>query len=145
MSTHINPACTADIIVEYGGKLVFVERSHEPFKGYLAFPGGFLETGKESIEQTAARELMEETGLEVKPEDLALVCVKSKPNRDPRGHVIAHIYYAKKVSGQPKAGDDAANIKLLTVAEALNANLAFDHTEILTEYLEKNRTSLKTK
>jgi len=52
------------------GRVLLVERGHEPFKGYWSLPGGVLEVG-ETLESGVAREVKEETGLEVTP--LALV------------------------------------------------------------------------
>lgn len=65
-----------------------IRRLHEPFKNLYAFPGGFLDVDNEDLEHTAIRELDEEAGISVKPEDLHLIDVRSSPTRDPRGHVI---------------------------------------------------------
>ena len=52
---YVNPASTVDLIVPYEGGIIFVKRKHEPFKGYLALPGGFLNMGKETLEEAAVR------------------------------------------------------------------------------------------
>ena len=48
------------------GRILLVERGREPFKGYWSLPGGVLEVG-ETLERGVAREVKEETGLEVTP------------------------------------------------------------------------------
>lgn len=132
---YVNPASTVDLIVPCDGGIVLIKRKHEPFKDCWALPGGFLELGKETLEQAAARELFEETSLRTKPEELRLVGVYSDPERDPRGHVIAHAYEAKNYSGKLKANDDAAEVRIF---RELPDKLAFDHKKILSDYF-KNR------
>ena len=132
---YVNPASTVDLIVPYDGGIVFIKRKHEPFKGFWALPGGFLEHGKETLEEAATRELCEETSLRTSPHNLRLVGVYSDPNRDPRGHVIAHAYEVKSYSGELRANDDAAEAK---VFRKIPKKLAFDHSRILRDYL-KNR------
>jgi 8-oxo-dGTP diphosphatase len=136
MNNHyINPASTVDLIVNYGEGIVLIKRKHEPFKDYWALPGGFLEYKKETLEQAASRELFEETSLKTNPEDLKLIGVYSNPERDPRDHVISHVYEVRNYSGELKANDDAAEVE---VFRKIPENLAFDHSKILSDYF-KNR------
>ena len=128
-----NPAATADLIVPINGGILFVKRKHPPFQGQWAFPGGFLENGKENLEEAAVRELKEETSLVAKPQDVQLLGVYSDPKRDPRGHVIAHAYVVKKFSGTLKANDDAAEVKIF---KSKPEKLAFDHSRIYDDYLK---------
>jgi 8-oxo-dGTP diphosphatase len=107
---------------------VLIERRNFPF-GW-AIPGGFVEVG-EKIEDAAVRELREETSLEV---DLrALLGVYSRPDRDPRGHTVS-VVYVGRAHGEPRAADDAKGIALFA-PDAAPAPLAFDHAEILADYL----------
>lgn len=128
------PAATASMIVENQGKICYVKRKCEPYKGMLALPGGFLDYMKENLEQTAVRELKEETNLEANPDDIELLIVNSSPNRDPRDHVIDHVYIVKKYRGNPKAGDDASELCWISLEE--NPKLAFDHNKIIDNYLK---------
>ncbi len=121
---------TVDGIVPMDGKIVLIRRRNEPFKGKLALPGGIVEYG-ESVEDALRRELEEEIGLVCEP--AKLVGVFSKPDRDPRGHFVSVCFLAKPVRGKLKAGDDAEDVVLISVEEALSRELAFDHSEMLRE------------
>ena len=125
---------TADCMVTNArGEVLLVRRGGEPFKGYWALPGGFMEMD-ETIEHCAVRELEEETGLCFTEHDLSLIGVYSAPGRDPRGRTVTAAY--RVASGKWKeesarAGDDAAEIRWWP----LNAlpPLAFDHAEIVSD------------
>ena len=70
-------------------KLLLIKRSQFPYKGAWALPGGFLRPG-ETIEETAKRELLEETGVE--NPFLHLAGVYSEVGRDPRGWIISNSF-----------------------------------------------------
>ena len=122
---------TADVVILYNGGVVLIRRKHEPFKGHYALPGGFVEYG-ERVEETAIREAKEETGLDVKL--LRFVGVYSDPSRDPRGHTVTTAFLALG-TGELKAGDDAKEVHVVSIDEALKLPLAFDHEEILRDAL----------
>lgn len=126
------PLLTADIIielqVEVKTKIVLIERLNPPF-GW-AIPGGFVDKG-ESVEAAAVREAKEETGLDVQLSCL-LGCY-SKPDRDPRFHTASLVYVAS-AEGLPVAGDDAKTTRLFAIDD-INVELAFDHQQIINDYL----------
>lgn len=70
-------------------KLLLIKRSQFPYKGAWALPGGFLRPG-ETVEETAKRELFEETGVE--NPFLHLAGVYSEAERDPRGWIISNSF-----------------------------------------------------
>jgi 8-oxo-dGTP diphosphatase len=116
------------VIAEIGDKIALIERKNFPF-GW-ALPGGFVEIG-ETVEQAAVREANEETSLKV--ELRALLGVYSRPDRDPRGQTVT-IVYVGRASGQPQARDDAEGIALFDPRHP-PAPLAFDHAEIIADYV----------
>ena len=77
--TYVNPLPVAVVLLPIEGGLLTVRRNIEPKKGMLALPGGFIEVG-ESWQKAASRELFEETGFEVSPEEIALFDVHSAPD-----------------------------------------------------------------
>ena len=65
-----NPrASTAAFIQNGKGELLVARRGKEPAKGTLDLPGGFVDN-EENAEQGMVREILEETGLTIKPEDV---------------------------------------------------------------------------
>lgn len=123
---HKNPAPTVDIIIQINDGIVLIKRQNPPF-GW-ALPGGFVDYG-ESLEQAAIREAKEETGLDVCL--LRQFHTYSDPSRDRRQHTISTIFIAT-ASGQPAAGDDAAEAQIF-LRHTLPP-LAFDHAKILADF-----------
>lgn len=153
------PALTADtcIVAHDGDKeeVLLIKRGGHPFLGRWAFPGGFINEG-ERIEETAARELYEETGLEHVP--LTLVGVYSKPGRDPRGWNVTVGYRGDvlKKDVDPHAGDDAKEAKWFEIIRDQGTlslvhgdlilhvipdghELAFDHSDFAKDALGEER------
>lgn len=134
-----NPAVTASIILERNGKICLIRRKKDPYAGMLALPGGFLNYRKETLERTAQRELREETNYKIRLRDLELFEVNSEPIRDPRGHVIDHIYMTRRFTGYGKANDDADGLYWIVAEKAAKMNLAFDHRKVIKHYLERKK------
>ncbi|MBR4773345.1 MAG: NUDIX hydrolase [Bacteroidales bacterium] len=124
------PMLTADCVVLRNNEVLLIRRGNEPFRGCWALPGGFMEMD-ETIEHCAERELQEETGLQVAETDLHLIGIYSTLGRDPRGRTVTAAYLVRLVSGEPKAGDDAAEVRWWPLANL--PSLAFDHAEIITD------------
>jgi len=125
-SDHPWPALAADGVIIHNGAVLLVRRKYDPFKGCYALPGGSVEIG-ETVEEACARELLEETGLQV--ENLRLIGVYSKPDRDPRQHTVSVAFLADADVSKMKAGSDASQVEL--VANWRHIDLAFDHREII--------------
>jgi len=109
-------------------RLLLIKRGNEPFKGKWAVPGGYVEIDEE-LEDAAARELAEETGLSAVP--LQQMRTFGKCGRDPRGRQITIAFMGIAAEGKTKikAGDDAADAQWFDI-EKLPADLAFDHNEV---------------
>jgi len=124
------PFTTVDAIIELPEGIVVIQRSNPPF-GW-ALPGGFVDYG-ESLEDAVVREAKEETNLD-------LIGVKqfhtySDPQRDPRFHTVGTVFIAKG-KGKPKAGDDAAGLKVIKPSEIEKLEFAFDHKKIIQDYIK---------
>jgi 8-oxo-dGTP diphosphatase len=126
-----NPSSTSTIIIEDNDEVLLVKRKRKPYRNKWALPGGFINYGQETLEQTAIREGKEETGYNIT--DLVLFEVNSHPKRDPRRHVIDHVYIIKKYSGEGRAGDDAKAIKRFSLYD-MPKKLAFDHSKVMENY-----------
>ncbi|MFI9176143.1 NUDIX domain-containing protein [Streptomyces lincolnensis] len=130
MTETIETVCfTADVVCIRGGNVLLIKRSWPPHQGRLALPGGHVDPG-ETSRAAAVRELMEETSVRVTPEDLALVGVYDRPDRDPRGRYVTVAYLVTVPDDTTaRAGDDAASVCWVPITEP--GRLAFDHGEIV--------------
>ncbi|MGB8225257.1 MAG: NUDIX hydrolase, partial [Sedimentisphaerales bacterium] len=90
-----------------------------------AFPGGFVDMDEE-LEDAAARELAEETGLtSVK---LTQLQAFGKCGRDPRGRNISVMFIGITKDSKIKGGDDAAEAKWFEINNL--PPMAFDHNDV---------------
>ena len=64
-----DPKLATGVLVQRAGKLLLVRRNHAPALGRWAFPSGFVDAG-EVVEEAAVREVLEETGIEVRLDGL---------------------------------------------------------------------------
>ena len=110
--------------------IILIKRKNPPY-GW-AIPGGFVDYG-ESLEDAAAREAKEETGIEVS--DLKQFHTYSKPGRDPRFHTVSTVFTAVG-KGIPKAADDAGDVGIYN-RQNLPDDIAFDHRDVLLEYFRR--------
>lgn len=130
ITSSVIPFCIEDTIVfVLLGQRVATSRAFANAWGLI---GGFLDPGIESLQQCAARELMEETSLDVAAESMNLVTVQSEPKRDPRGQIVDTVWSThlnRKLAAV--ASDDMQALAWQTLSHALTMELAFDHQSSL--------------
>ena len=131
-------AVTADVALfrERQGQLelLLIRRAREPFAGQWALPGGFKDPD-ETLDQAAARELEEETGLRAAA-PLRQLGAYGDPGRDPRTNVVTVVYIGQAAAdAEPAAADDAAHAEFRAVDDVLAKpdQLAFDHARIIAD------------
>ena len=100
-------------VVVRGGALLMVRRGREPAQGLWSLPGGRLEHG-ESLVEAAAREVLEETGLEVGVSDLLGVY---EAVGDVHYVVLDYIGEVLGAATEPRAGEDAAEARWVPLEE----------------------------
>ncbi|MGA2975907.1 MAG: NUDIX hydrolase [Spirochaetia bacterium] len=128
------PFVTVDAIIEIPSGIVLVKRSNPPLG--FALPGGFVDYG-ESLEEAVRREAREETELDLlEPRQFHTY---SDPSRDPRFHTITTVFSARAV-GEPRAGDDAADVRVVRLEEIDKLVFAFDHKQVLVEWRDRQFT-----
>jgi ADP-ribose pyrophosphatase YjhB (NUDIX family) len=130
---------TADVVCMRGDHVLTIERGWPPHQGQFALPGGHVDPG-ETSRAAAARELLEETGLQVDAAELTLVGVYDTPDRDPRGRYVTVAYLATVPAGTTaQAGDDAVAVRWVPVDEP--GDLAFDHSRIVADAWRQQLTA----
>jgi 8-oxo-dGTP diphosphatase len=122
--------CVGAIVKDQAGRLLLIQRGHEPETGRWSLPGGRIEPG-ESDTQAVVRETREETGLQVTCG--ALVGSVERPGR---GGAVLDIrdYSATVTGGTLTAGDDAADARWVSPADLAGLPLTSGLAETLTAW-----------
>lgn len=120
--------------------ILLIERKEGVFVGQWALPGGFVQID-ETLDDAAARELAEETG--VSDVYLEQLYTFGAIDRDPRARTITVAYYAllPSLKHDPVADTDAARAQWFSIDEL--PELAFDHDEILECALDRLKGKLR--
>jgi 8-oxo-dGTP diphosphatase len=111
--------CVGAVIRDESGRLLMILRGHDPGRGLWSIPGGRIEPG-ETAEAAVVREVREETGLEVVcgpllgTAELPGLAGAVVDIRDYRAYLVA------ATAATPIAGDDAADVRWVTDAEAVS-------------------------
>lgn len=137
-----NAAAAAGAILRCGDELLFGVRAREPARGAWDLVGGFIDFG-ESAEHGLAREIREELGLDVAPEQMRYFC--SLPNTytfDNITYNTLDLIYVCELPERPEVrpADDLADVAWAPIASADYRNLGFVSTqEAVRRYLEAER------
>ncbi len=131
-TSFVNPLPVSVVLLPVDDGLLAVRRKIEPQIGQLALPGGYINRG-ESWQQAGARELLEETGILIPPDDLRVFRVKSAPGYNTL--IVFGLARCIRASDLPPfvPNEETQEICVLTASQ----ELAFStHTEALREYFE---------
>lgn len=118
---YAKPALGAAVLIEEGGRILLVQRAHEPDSGWWMLPAGYVEYGEDAAE-TAAREALEETGLVVEIQRFRGIFFGAG---DPRGAAHLAVFDARRVGGTLAAADDAAQVRWFSPQE-IPLEIAFE-------------------
>lgn len=126
------------VVIE-DGRALLIRRGSEPLRGHWSIPGGTLELG-ESLQEGVARELLEETGLEVRVLDVIAVfdrifptdgSANDAPLQRPRFHYVIVDYLCERVSGEARAASDVTEVAFAREDELANFQLTETATRVL--------------
>ena len=129
MSRSVVP-CVGAVVTDEQGRLLVIQRGHDPGAGLWSIPGGRIEPG-ETDAQALVREMLEETNLQVKVGKLI-----GSVRRPGLGGMVIDIrdYAATIIGGTLRAGDDAADARWVTAAELARMEVTDGLIEALTEW-----------
>ena len=99
-------------------RVLVVRRARAPAQRVFTLPGGVVEVG-ETLIQAVAREIREETAIEIEP--VALAGHREFIRRDPGGRVERHFvilaFAARWLHGEPQLSDELAEARWIDPAE----------------------------
>src|SRR3984957_7051321 len=133
------------VIIDYAGDLakenarvVLVKRAHPPLQAQWSIPGGVLEVG-ELVREAAMREALEETGLVVEAGELLGVYDRVLRNAEQRVqyHYVLIDFLCRRISGELRAGSDAAEVRWFRREELAALKLAEDTLDVIGKGFEK--------
>jgi len=127
-----HPVVGVGAVIVDDGKVVLVKRRFEPLAGQWSLPGGRLELG-EALEAAVAREVFEETGLEVEIGPVVEVFdrILLDPDRRVRYHYVLVDYLCRPIGGALAPGSDAADAALVDPADLRGYRLTPKATAVI--------------
>src|SRR5690349_14580248 len=119
------PLVGVGAVIVHEGRVVIVQRGTEPLKGQWSVPGGALEVG-ETLRQCAAREALEETGLQVEAGEVLEVFDAIHKQTDGRiqYHYVLIDFACGLIGGELKAAGDATEVRWVRAEELDQYKLA---------------------
>lgn len=138
------------VIIE-DGRALLIRRGSEPLLGQWSIPGGTLELG-ESLQQGVARELLEETGIEVRVLKLIEVFDRIYPGPEgvaqeqsarPKFHYVIVDYLCERISGEARAASDVTDVAYAAEDELERFELTPTATRVLRKAFAMDRERRK--
>lgn len=129
-----NPRGTCTAVILKDGKMLFVKRNQEPFKGVWDIPGGYM--GENEVpKDTMRRELMEELGTRVN-----LTPIKDFFGTASYKHynfpILSHVFLAELLD--PIKLDEAENSEYAWIHPNDLEEVAFDSNNEIFQFVKKN-------
>lgn len=131
------PIVGVGAVIVDNGRAVLVRRGTDPLRGEWSIPGGVLELG-ETVRAGAEREALEETGLVVKAGDVLGIFDRVVPgeNGRTRFHYVLIDFLCNRVSGELRAGGDAAEARWVNLQELSEIPIAEPAAGLIRRALE---------
>jgi len=135
------PIVGVGAVIMQDGKVVLVKRRFEPLAGQWSLPGGRLELG-ETLEAGLAREMLEETGLDIEVGPVVDVFdrILLDPERKVRYHYVLIDYLCRPIGGSLKHGSDVAAAELVDPGDLDRFRLTPKATSVIEKAVAAART-----
>ena len=111
----LHPVASTHAVVLDGDSVLLVQRAHQPSSGWWSVPGGVIELG-ETVFEAVLREVREECGIEIKPQQVIDVVDNIIMSADgiPRFHFVIIYVLAQRLAGEVRANSDAQAVRWVT-------------------------------
>lgn len=113
---ELHPTPGVGAVIMEDGRLLLIRRGRGAYLGYWAVPGGRQRHG-ETMREAVAREVLEETGLTVDVGDVVWAGDIMDEAQPPAYHYTVVDFAATPTGGHLEAGDDAAEVRWVPMAE----------------------------
>ncbi len=127
-----NPLVGVGAVIVHDDRVLLIRRGQAPLLGEWSLPGGLVECG-ETLREATIREAREETGLTVETGELLGVYERVVRGDDGRVryHYVLIDFLCRTVSGDLRAGSDAADVRWVARAELDEVQLPRDTREVI--------------
>jgi 8-oxo-dGTP diphosphatase len=139
------PIVGVGAVIVHDGKVVLIKRRFEPLQGQWSLPGGGVEVG-ETLEAAVAREMLEETGLEVVVGPVVEVfdrIMRDEQHRV-RYHYVLVDYLCWPIAGELRAGSDVDAAIWVHPADVPAYSLTVKATAVIERALQLAREAPRT-
>lgn len=136
------PSVTTDTVAYNGDKILLIRRGNYPYKKFWCCCGGFMDLTDADLNFTAARELKEETSLDLDPNKFKQIKTYGH-NFDPRMRIVDvafEVRVPKKEMNKIKENDDAAEVRWFNINDL--PKLGFHHEQIIKDWLNKRNNEI---
>lgn len=132
------PFAGVGAVVFRGTEVLLVKRGHPPAAGKWSIPGGLVELG-ESLDAAVCREVMEETGVEVRTIDLVAALDRIILDRENRieYHYILLDFVCEIVGGELKAGTDADECRFVPLEDLRSYDITRGAEQVIRRAFER--------
>jgi 8-oxo-dGTP diphosphatase len=121
-------------------RILMAQRGKQPLEGWWSLPGGALEIG-ESLQDAVCREVLEETGLVVRP--VKLFEVFERIMRDTAGvpeyHYVLIDYVCRVTGGELRPGDDVCRVEWVRRRDLAGLQITEGTLQVIERAFRKRR------
>jgi 8-oxo-dGTP diphosphatase len=118
------PVVSVGAVIVDGGRVLLIKRGQPPLQGRWSLPGGVVEIG-ETLQEALAREVREETGLEIEVGPLVEVLDRIEREDDNRieYHYVIIDYRCLVRGGRLACGSDADDARWVSASDVASFNV----------------------